>query len=311
MAELRTQSSETETDPGDQDFKLIHGIGPGIETRLHAAGIHTFEQLAALTPEDITARVGHLIGMSTERVKQQDWIGQAHQLVKETGQVGHDLAASNSHQHYGSFSIELLLDQNNTVRRTKVLHVQSMVEDAWAGWEDARLLNFIKENADLNLMTQSEALFNEPEKSIPESATISPQKMGPSNFGFAGQMHMADMVVEVAEKKGGQHFIYSSQPFTIILTLDLTDLQVPRDTPFGYSATIYAKKVGGGSRQVIGSSTGEFLPNDKISLDVSGIQLSSGVYRMEAFVELMPPVKSPKPVQGLMAMSEGSLLHIL
>jgi hypothetical protein len=313
MAELQSHSSEIVEHQIDDDLKLIHGIGPGIESRLHAAGIHTYEQLAALTPEQITAQVGNLVGMSTNRVVQQDWIGQARLLAAEYDEIKIDIAVPNGHQHYGSFNIELLLDQKNNVRRTKVLHVQSLTEDTWAGWETARLFKFICKNAALNIITQHEVPISEPrlETEQQETTEAPVQKIVPVITAFGGQMRMADMVVGAANNNGGQHFIFSGQQFTINLTLDLADLQAPRDIPLGYSARVYAKKVGGGLRQMVGSSEGTLLPAERVSLDIKGIQLPSGFYRIEAFVELKPPVKSAKPDQGLMAMTEGSLLHII
>jgi hypothetical protein len=313
MTELHSHSSEFVERHGDDDFKLIHGIGPGIESRLHAAGIHSYAQLAALTPEQMAAQVGNLIGMSAARVVQQDWIGQARQLAAESNAAEIDLAVPNSHQHYGSFSIELLLDKNNNVRRTKVLHIQSLAEDTWAGWEEARLLKFISKNAALNILAQQAASISElmQETEQPEPTEVLVQKLAPAVTDVAGQMRLAGTAVKVADDTGGQRFVYSNQLFNINLTLDLVDLQAPRDVPLGYSAIVYAKKVGGGSRQMVGSSEGTLLPADRVSLDVKGIQLSSGVYRIETFVELKPPVKIAKPDQGLMAMTEGSLLHII
>ncbi len=299
--------------PETENFTLIHGIGPGIEGRLHAAGILTYAQLAALTPEEVAALVSNLVGMSAARVVQQDWIGQARQLAAESDEAEIDLAVPNSHQHYGSFSIELLMDKNNSVRRTKVLHIQSLAEDTWAGWEEARLLKFISENAALNIFAQQAAPSSEPmqETEQPEPTEVLVQKLAPIVTDVAGQMRLAGMAVKVADDTGGQRFVYSNQLFKINLTLDMADWQAPRDVPLGYSAIVYAKKVGGGSRQMVGSAEGSLLPAERVSLDVKDIQLSSGVYRIEAFVQLKPPVKSAKPAQGLMAMTEGSLLHII
>jgi predicted RecB family nuclease len=37
------------------DLKVIRGIGPNLERRLHGAGIHTFQQLAELSVEQLEA----------------------------------------------------------------------------------------------------------------------------------------------------------------------------------------------------------------------------------------------------------------
>jgi hypothetical protein len=46
-------------------------------------------------------------------------------------------------QHYSTFVVELLLDEHNDVRRTRVVHVQTGIEKKWAGWDEERLLAFL------------------------------------------------------------------------------------------------------------------------------------------------------------------------
>jgi len=73
-------SKKIEAPPTD-DFKVIYGIGSGIETRLQDMGITTYAQLAALSPADLTALLTNFAGVSTERIIKQDWIGQARSLA--------------------------------------------------------------------------------------------------------------------------------------------------------------------------------------------------------------------------------------
>lgn len=57
------------------DLKLIAGIGPALEKKLHACGIFSYRQLAALGDADIE-RVEATI-KSFGRIRRDDWIGQA------------------------------------------------------------------------------------------------------------------------------------------------------------------------------------------------------------------------------------------
>jgi hypothetical protein len=43
-------------------------------------------------------------------------------------------------QPYETFVVELLVDEQRAVRRTRVAHVQTGAEERWAGWDDERLL---------------------------------------------------------------------------------------------------------------------------------------------------------------------------
>ena len=62
------------------DLKLISGVGPGLERKLKDAGITSFAQIVALTDAeiaDLEANVVKFVG----RIKRDDWIGQAQQLM--------------------------------------------------------------------------------------------------------------------------------------------------------------------------------------------------------------------------------------
>jgi predicted flap endonuclease-1-like 5' DNA nuclease/cytoskeletal protein CcmA (bactofilin family) len=67
---------ESAAPPPDADFTILRGVGPTFDRRLKAAGIRTFAQLAALTPEEIAA----IIGWTPQRVIVDDLIGQAQRL---------------------------------------------------------------------------------------------------------------------------------------------------------------------------------------------------------------------------------------
>ncbi len=62
------------------DFLMILGIGPVTVARLHAAGVRTFAQLAALSPE----QAGEIIGWTAERVARSNIIEQARALSAAT-----------------------------------------------------------------------------------------------------------------------------------------------------------------------------------------------------------------------------------
>jgi predicted flap endonuclease-1-like 5' DNA nuclease len=62
------------------DLKLISGVGPGLERKLKDAGITSFAQIVVLTDAeiaDLEANVVKFVG----RIKRDDWIGQAQQLL--------------------------------------------------------------------------------------------------------------------------------------------------------------------------------------------------------------------------------------
>src|SRR5205823_4327463 len=127
-----------------------------VENRLYKAGILTFAQLAALSPGEIVAQVAGLA--SAERIIKQDWIGQARALAARPAaappvELPDHMGAGSSSQHYATFAVELLLDENNHVNRTRVMHVQSGDEDLYLGWREPRLIEFLVQHAGLNSPT--------------------------------------------------------------------------------------------------------------------------------------------------------------
>ena len=67
------------TGAGADDLQAIKGIGGVSEQRLSAADVTSFAQIAAWSPSDID-RIATQIKVSAERIKREDWVGQARTL---------------------------------------------------------------------------------------------------------------------------------------------------------------------------------------------------------------------------------------
>lgn len=68
--------------PDKDDLTKIRGIGPGIEEKLNALGIYSFEQISHFDEEDIE-RVSVALGNIKNRIIRDNWVGQATQLLNE------------------------------------------------------------------------------------------------------------------------------------------------------------------------------------------------------------------------------------
>lgn len=62
------------------DLKQLSGVGPALEKKLHAAGVKSFEQIAAWSAKDVEA-VNEKIS-SKGRVEKEGWIDQAKEKLK-------------------------------------------------------------------------------------------------------------------------------------------------------------------------------------------------------------------------------------
>lgn len=78
------QAVEAEMQDADQppadDLRRIRGIGPKVEAALHAAGVTRLSQIAAWDEARIE-EVAPRIGRAASRIRGDDWIGQARNLV--------------------------------------------------------------------------------------------------------------------------------------------------------------------------------------------------------------------------------------
>ena len=74
------------------DLKQISGVGPDLEGKLNALNIYTYRQMAALTPE-VIGELADTLGSISHRIVQEDWVGQAKQMLKSRAKQNSDLPA--------------------------------------------------------------------------------------------------------------------------------------------------------------------------------------------------------------------------
>jgi len=79
---LAANTPQASTSQNESNLRMISGIGPFIEERLHAMGIHTYEQISNFTPQDIE-RMNVAIEYFAGRIERDEWVAQAKELVIE------------------------------------------------------------------------------------------------------------------------------------------------------------------------------------------------------------------------------------
>ena len=77
---LDYKSFGTATEAEKDDLKMISGIGPFIEERLHALDIYTFRQISKFTARDIDT-INDAINYFSGRIERDEWVSQARELV--------------------------------------------------------------------------------------------------------------------------------------------------------------------------------------------------------------------------------------
>ncbi|HEX9926168.1 MAG TPA: hypothetical protein VGD99_26160 [Anaerolineae bacterium] len=253
------------TASASDDLKLINGIGPTIEQRLNEAGIRAFTQLAALSPQALIDLVDNVTNMSLARIERQDWIGQAATLAAEAPADDTAVlqAATGDRQHNETFTVSLLLDETNQVRRTRVAHVQDSSEGIWPGWQETRLKQFIVTQAGLHL--------------APESA--------PDLYGEPDLTKL--QIVVGGNGSGTGHVLHQSQRFTIHLSLNLSQIVAPPNAELECTVIVYAKNIGDGASQIVGAASNTISStDDMVALETVGQAIPPGIYRPEALIVL-------------------------
>ncbi len=304
MARIESQVNQLTLTQAD-DFKLIHGIGPGIESRLHAAGIRTYAQLATMTPEQVVSSLGKVIGLTSERVSDQNWIGQAHDLAPVApADNSNDVAVR---QHYATYTVELLLSEDKGVRRTRMMHIQSKTEETWAGWDEKRFLDFVIQRAELNLSESQASRLSAEELTRPERNNIEPLIVTPKLSGNPRLGELRTISLQTGYKG---RILPRHQPFEVDLTLDMTKLVIPDNMTVGYAAQFFVKAFGNGARQKIGEALGAFTTVDTVEMSIKNTGLKEGTYRISVDLALSLQPAEPAAQPELMMPLDGGLLQV-
>lgn len=337
MARKQARVPSTVSPQMADDFKLIRGIGPALAGRLHNAGIRTYSQLASLSPAELATRVTSL---SAKQIAQQDWISQARKLIPKTERPkSHkkEPVFPAIHQHYENFTIEFLLDAENVMRRTRVLHVQSGDADTWAGWETKQLIDFLARHTQVRMPEvklahqEISAAHRQTSQSVngesistvgripgpiplyssasklaqPGTEIAKPVSQSPATIELAGRLHLRDLKVVSIDSDIPIFSLPRGKRYMIKLTLDLSEVIAPSDAPLIYKATIIVKQIGG-TRHPVAEASSILQMSDSVTLDIVGTSLSPGIYLLDAFVSLT----FDKAVPGLMAFRKGDLLQV-
>jgi predicted flap endonuclease-1-like 5' DNA nuclease len=284
------------------DFQKIAGIGQAIERRLHDAGILTYQDLAARSPEQIAASLTDVAGLSSARIASQDWAGQAGRLAGPSASP----LPSEPDQTYASFHIELLLDVDGSVRRTKVHHLQSGQDEAWPGWDEGRLITLLSGHIPLLAPRQPAQAPGPPSSATPTTD----QQEAPAPSG--SEMETAKLPVSLPSaflrienlglSREGQrsHHYAPGEPTTIGFTLRVTQASSQAAT-FDFTADVTARsELGDNQRQLLGTAQGAVRAGEPLPVELAGPPLPRGLYRLEATVAIYPAdhTRDSKPLHN-------------
>lgn len=207
-----------------------------------------------------------------------------------------------------SFVIGLLLDKKRQTKHMRIMHVANGEEDAWDGWQERRLLDFIIERAGLRLPAAGADLppaaptEQKPEAKIrrePIPAPLATPGPAPSLQSAIKTQPQAIEIVTSAGRlipqdsvpvpKSASGILVANRPFKVRLAFDLGEVDPSQRKPLNYTANIYAKSLKGPLLQSVGAADGQLEPKGMAAVVVKGNPLPQGLYRLQAVVSLSDP----------------------
>ena len=196
-------------------------------------------------------------------------------------------------QHYDSFLVTVLVNEDRSIRSTTIKHPRTGAEHRWGGWKPEALLEFV---------------------AATRSSDISPQ---PAKPPLAQRAHVGEPAdvrspqsVRVAPSAGlsaERTILRAAEPFTMTMTLDLAGVSAGIGR-LAYSAIVAAKPLGGGPKRTVAQSTGVFATaSPEFRIHAEG--LPEGVYRLEGAVSLREPGEDHST--EIAGVAEGLTLQVL
>ena len=243
-------------------------------------------------------------------------------------------------QHYESFIVRVLLNDDGSIRDTRMEHIGTGEVRRWAGWEHNAMLSFIEEvavpaappvllaapvgppdaepgpesvleSAAEPSPTSQVRPISEPPITARAPTAPAPPPQAEASQAVAGSA-AADgsppgLLAPVVRLRPDRTLLCAGQPFAVIMSLDLTKVAAQTERLI-YSAVIVARQLGGRSGRTLASPRGLLkVPGTaSITVDVGG--LPPGIYLLEAAVSLRTADASHG---GVAAMAEGIMLQVL
>jgi len=296
MVHKRTNASGAEMPRTVNDLKRIKGIGPAIEKHLVSAGIETFVQLAELTPEAIAALVPNT---SAKQIVNQAWIQQAHNLASdeeqpESSEQENISSTLSVRQHYENFTIEFLLDGDNHARRIRLMHVQSGDIGTWAKWDANGVVDFLHIHTGADLSYPGTGSKFTPSASLPTDDSV----------------RLLNWTTSLTDTSQPVRSLPRDQKFDVKLTLDVSNTPLSDESQLDITGTLFAKKLGSGSRQILGEIQSIVPYSQSIDLIVTDTSLPQGLYRLEAFITLIPSEDYLPVKDSIDASFQGGLFQV-
>jgi hypothetical protein len=212
-------------------------------------------------------------------------------------------------RRHHNFTFELFLDEMGEASEIFIVHGQSGEKENLTGWEPAKLIDFIEGHTGLQAAKSAPEVSTHHRRPVSKTQTTDSfsesYPTSKASADLAGTPHLRDLKVVSVESDTPTYILRNHQPFTVHLTLDLTEMAVSNKVPLIYDATIIARQPGGPNLTAAEShKRTETSRNSTISVASTG--LPPGLYRFDAMVNVSVAGAEHERKAGAVAYLEGS-----
>lgn len=269
-------------------FRDLKGIGPATEARLHETGIYTWEALAVAATALAAVREGDTPRDVASAVA-------ARRAEAEDEDAALRLPGG---ERLESYLLRIALTADGAPQRSEMTHVRTMTEQAWAGWSPGEFAKFVQEHAGI-----------QPDASSPEEVTHDELRPEDPTRGDEASSRSRRRPDTTARKPpSSDHLVVLDAGKAIggasrDINLVITNTRAAKGD-FGYRATLAARRLGTGNGEgwtTVASHTGTGSAAREVALEFPGVQLPSGIHRLQLRLEVNLPAPTSKPPELALA----------
>ena len=195
-----------------------------------------------------------------------------------------------------AFRIELYPRQGHY--QGKIEHLLTKDKKVFSGLDNETIISFISRH-----LPQREEEIIEPVPSEPLAGEVPHVE----TTGHTDTLHIRELNIIPTGAWRPSGVVPTDSPFHVQLTLDPSNIITEQAAALNYKVSIYAKRLEGGLRQIIGEAKGKIKTANPFKTKVAATALPPGTYRFEAIGKFNQKEK-PTPVD---VFGESSLISIL
>jgi hypothetical protein len=242
-------------------FRELKGVGPATESKLHDAGVWSWQDLS-----EVVHALGGIRGIQSEALKalEAECVQRADlRQARAEPEIEEGARAE-------SFVIRLTLGREGVVSRTSLTHVRTRDERSWAGWDEASVGRLIGWLAGVE---------------TPPAPPVAPSPDAAE--ARDGLPIRAPVIVNLGPRLGA--ILQPRQ--TIEAVVDAEKMADESHDEVSYVATLQGRPYGDtgtGRWAVLGMVAGRGHTNEELDLRFEDVELAAGLTRLRVVLETHP-----------------------